>query len=311
MSLVEVMLIAGIMGVIALAMTSLFTQQVRSSNFLEFQTKREQLRLAVIGQFLSNPLNCKCLFAGASDFPQAGASELTGVSPAQLGPYQFVTPGDCTTATVPVSFVNTAGLDGLIAERIELRDIVNISGNYLANLLIVVSPTKTVAGPISLPIKIPVAVETVPSGANRRFESCSMTAAGAPMAVDYGPTLDGVTWYSVGQNASGGPGIPGSRCGPFMTVTITDPAILPTTPAAVIAFYSLDGTENSPAARITTLAGDMTGFVGQAGRGGDGKSYGAGGEVTVPLTNRQFRMQMCKRSGDFTNFFYGIKAVIN
>src|SRR5690606_14563271 len=95
-TLVEVLVVAGFMSILMMAMITMQTHQSKSNNYLEFQLKRTQLQQVIVSQVLSDAQNCACLFAGASPFPAnptgAGAT-LTGVSPTQVGRYNFVTPG--------------------------------------------------------------------------------------------------------------------------------------------------------------------------------------------------------------------------
>lgn len=176
MTLIEVVIVSGIMVVTALAMSTMMTNQAKATRYLETQLKREQLRMVLIGQFLRDPNNCKCLFFGASDYPAAGAPQLGGTAPTALGDYVFTTPGDCTTATMPVPYIDSTGIDGMKVTSIKLADITPTNGF----LEVKVQSTKEVLGPDVLrPIRIPVSVTSVPSGANRSFQSCSGTGGGA------------------------------------------------------------------------------------------------------------------------------------
>lgn len=180
MTLVEVMIVTGLMVTTALVMMTITSNQLKANSFLEFQLRREQLRMVLIGQFLGNSNNCKCLFNGAATFPTTGTTALTGVTPTAIGPYKFVTPGDCSTATIPSPFITTTGADGLVANSIGLTDIVDLGGGtYQGNLTVAVSPTREVLGPTALkPIVIPVSVQATPSGSDMAFQSCTATAGG-------------------------------------------------------------------------------------------------------------------------------------
>lgn len=177
-SLVETLLVVGIASVIMLAMASMQKNQSLTNNFIEFQLKRTQLQGAILGQFLNDPANCQCLFRGASEFPVAGTSGLSGVNPTQIGRYQFVTPGNCNTATVPMPLVSNTGVDRVQTTSIRLRNIMNVSGAYSGNLIVNVRSMKDVLGPRDLPITIPVSLQVVPgSPGNVVFQSCSLLAA--------------------------------------------------------------------------------------------------------------------------------------
>lgn len=176
--IVQVLIAAAILSTLMLAAMEFFSNQTKANNFLEFQSKREQLRATMLSQFLNNPDNCKCLFAGSAPFATPGPSDLTGVTPTQIGRYQFVTPGTCAGATVPAPFVTSTGLDGLKATSIQLKNILNISGSYSGDLVVNLQSTKDVLGPKDIALKIPVTVATTPAGGGMvSFVSCSASAS--------------------------------------------------------------------------------------------------------------------------------------
>lgn len=193
-SLVQVIVAAGIMTVVMLAGMTFFGNQTKSNNFLEFQAKREQLRGSLLSQFLNQGDNCKCLFAGATEFSAAmGTPLLTGVVPTQIGRYDFVTPGVCATATVPAPFINNVGVDGMKTTAIEMKNIRNISGDYSGELHITIESTKEVLGPKTLLLKIPVSILTIPGTAgNVVFQSCSATGSGGGGGVALGTCPTGL-----------------------------------------------------------------------------------------------------------------------
>jgi len=142
----------GIMGVLALGMMTMQSNLLKTNNFLEFQLKRTQLQGAIVGQFLKDSNNCKCLFAGSTEFPVSGVSVLAGASPTSIGRFAFVTAGVCSTATVPQPMVDSIGVDSLRATSIEMKNIVNIS--VLARLTstgfkAIRAPSSTALGPIA------------------------------------------------------------------------------------------------------------------------------------------------------------------
>lgn len=325
-SLVELLVVIGIMSAVILAMMTMQENQMKANNYLEFQLKRTQLQNTLVGQVFNDPGNCACLFAGAAPFPampSAPGATLTGVAPTQIGRYSFATPGVCATATMPQPLVNNAGIDSLKTTSIRLANVMNISGVYTGEILINLQTTKPVLGPPDLPIKIPVVVTTTPSGANVNFQSCSSSVSSSASGIDFTPLLNTPSWYNVVTPNSGGSGYLGSApyfsigavhvssCGAIQTVTITDPAVTPTTKAALIAFYNSNSNENASFGRVYTTANAFMGAYGQAGRGGDGRSSGSASEMMVNLTNKQFRLQTCSRAGGSSVTSYAIKAVIN
>lgn len=174
MSLIEVMIVAGVMAISMAAMMSMFQQQAKSFNFLEFQGKREQLRATLMGQFLNNSDNCKCLFSGADSFPETGTQRLTGNLPTQISSYNFTTPGDCATATPAYTFVDSEGVDSLKLVDANIVGITPVGSEYQGTLLVNIENTKESAGSKILSVRIPVGVETTATGSNRRVEGCSV-----------------------------------------------------------------------------------------------------------------------------------------
>ena len=148
---------------------------------------------------------------------------------------------------------------------------------------------------------------------SRAMEYCNGTSwTGFGGGMDFSPSLSPLVWQTVSGNASGGAGLGGYPCGPQITRSVSGaPGVSAATKLAVINFYSVDGSEPSPAAKIYDMSGNFIGVVGQAGRGGDGKSYGAGGEMVVPLSGMNFRIQLCKKDGDPTTFYYAVKGFLD
>jgi len=92
-TLVEMMIVLGVLGLATTAFVSLQSNQLRSANYTEFQSKRSQLTNSLTQMFLNNANNCACLFNGANSFPASPAlpgATLTGVTPTTIGPYNFI-----------------------------------------------------------------------------------------------------------------------------------------------------------------------------------------------------------------------------
>lgn len=185
-SLVEIMVVTGIMGIIILVFISMQESSLKSNNYLEFQLKRVQLQNVLIGQILNDPNNCACLFAGSSPFSSIPAAPgiTLSVTPTQIGKYNFISPGICATATMPQPLVNNTGIDGLKTTSIQLTKIMNTSGDYSGELAINLQSTKPVLGSQDLPIRIPVYVSTTPAtGTSVSFVSCSLIKPNQPQAL--------------------------------------------------------------------------------------------------------------------------------
>jgi prepilin-type N-terminal cleavage/methylation domain-containing protein len=56
MTLVEVIVAAGIMGVVAMGMATMHLSQLKANNFVEYQLKKQELKSEIMGQFLDSPL---------------------------------------------------------------------------------------------------------------------------------------------------------------------------------------------------------------------------------------------------------------
>ena len=151
--------------------------------------------------------------------------------------------------------------------------------------------------------------------------SAWVSLTGGSGSMDYSPTTSGLSWSSIFLSGSGGSGsispvgtlsnIGGYNCGPLATITLAATGLTNSTQAAIVSFYTADGGDNGPAARVFTTGSVFVGGIGQAGRGGDGESHGAAGELIIPLTNRQFRIQSCRGNSSSATWRYAVKAILN
>lgn len=166
---------------VMLAATTFFAQQLKANNFLEFQAKREQLRLTIIGQFLNDPDNCKCLLGlgGGVTFPVTGTTELIGFTqPDSVG--KFLDPNTCAGG-IPQPFVTKDGVDGLRLDSVQLINIVPTGGGYYSGFLnFNVESIKEATGPKILRLSLQVAIKTEIVGAQAQFLGCS-SASGPPL----------------------------------------------------------------------------------------------------------------------------------
>lgn len=174
-SLIELMVMVALLGIVMMAASAFFTQQLKANNFLEFQLKKEQLKLAIIGQVLPNPAHCKCLFANAADFPVSGGN-LTGYpSPTSIGKFAQE---DCIDG-IPVALVTVAGVDGLRLLSVGLKNITLASGTYSGSFAVNIESSKEVLGPKQLQFQIPVNVlATSAAPGQMQFEGCTTSSAG-------------------------------------------------------------------------------------------------------------------------------------
>jgi len=173
-SLVEMLVMVGIMSIVLLAMMTMQDNQTKSNNYLDFKLKTIQLRGTLIGQFLKDANNCACLFNGAPPFPAAGTNQLGGAAPTDVGLYTSAAPACGAPASY---FINAAGVDGVAAKSVSLQNIktTTIPNIYSGDFVVNATSTKAVLGPKDITVSVPVSISTTPVGANAQFTDCSVT----------------------------------------------------------------------------------------------------------------------------------------
>ncbi len=190
-TLVELVIASGVMAVMMFAMMSMQTNQMKTNNFLEFQLKKTQLHGSILGQVISDPYNCNCLFNGAAQFPAAGTPELTGFTPpTAIGVF------DPTSCATPIAnpFITAAGFDGMKLISTKLRNIVPSGSDFTGDLFVNVESTKEILGPKELSIKIPVTVITAPGAPGSvAFKGC--TTKGGTIATQLKIALSTIKAY--------------------------------------------------------------------------------------------------------------------
>lgn len=134
--------------------------------------------------------------------------------------------------------------------------------------------------------------------------------ASFPGAMNYTPALNGYTWYSNSASGAAGGGEGQYKCSGIATVTITDPDVPVTARLALISFRHGHLDERSSALKVYSMTNVIAGYLGQAGRDGDGRSFYSGGTLLVPITNKQFRMSHCVKDGIFTTWFYTVLGYV-
>ncbi len=183
-SLVEALVSVAIVGIVALAFAAVTTQNLKSAAYIDFLGKKELLRQALTNSILNKPINCKCLFnpTGGTVFPATGVTSLTySATISNLGVYNFTTPGDRTTATVPSPLISSTGIDGLKLNSTNISNIISNSGDYSGTLEVDVEALNEVLGPKQHKIKIPVNIGTIPSSAgNVEFMGCAIQPMANP-----------------------------------------------------------------------------------------------------------------------------------
>jgi prepilin-type N-terminal cleavage/methylation domain-containing protein len=324
-SLLEVMIVVGILTIMIGAMMALFLQMTKTSNYAEFTSKREQLRLTILGQVLNDPKNCLCMFGGPINLPSSGfpVDELSVPEPSAIGKFNFPDPNSCAGANIPYPLITATGGDGIKLSSAKIKTVDVVNGSYRAELEIGMSSLKPVVGPSEIFLKIPIALSSELSGGNVVFKGCSLSG-GTNTPVDYTPVLTGANWNSTVLGTTGGSGTSTDSlhlnlarihsdyaCGPLQVYTLNDPEVTPTTRAAIISFGGENQSEESGFFRVFTMNNYFAGAFGQASRGGDGEDHGVGGMLYVPLVNKQFKMQGCSDSGGSKSVYYSVMGVIN
>lgn len=121
------------------------------------------------------------------------------------------------------------------------------------------------------------------------------------------PMLDGVNWNSFNTSGTTGGGEGAYKCSAIATITIPTADVPTGAQIAIISFTQADGTESSAALKVYNTSNQIVGIVGQAGRGGDGQSYYAGGVLYVPInSSRQFNVSGCRNGGTAATWNYSV-----
>jgi hypothetical protein len=220
-SLLEIMIVVGLMGVTLLGLMAMQRVQVKSNSFLHFQLKKTEIQAALLSQFLNYPINCGCLFKNANAAPFAenvvGHTLNVARPPTELGRYSFSTPGDCATATVPSPFVTAGGIDGVRLADVSMTDVTGFGGGvFSGRIQVLLRAAREVAGPSEIRLVIPVNVTTTPAAPGQvNFDACSTVStseANKTLAI-----LEAKASYTAGMmfwmGGGGGHGRTVSTCG--------------------------------------------------------------------------------------------------
>lgn len=119
------------------------------------------------------------------------------------------------------------------------------------------------------------------------------------------PMLDGINWNSFTTSGELGGGEGEYKCSGITTITIPAPDVPAGAKIAFISFTQADANNASAALKVYNTANEIVGIVGQAGRGGDGRSFYAGGMLAVPINSSlQFNVSGCRDGGTLTTWNY-------
>lgn len=126
-------------------------------------------------------------------------------------------------------------------------------------------------------------------------------------AVDFTPMLNGINWNSFTTSGVAGGGEGAYKCSGIATITIPTADVPAGAQIVLISFTQADAVESSAALKVYNTANDIVGIVGQAGRGGDGQSYYAGGMLAVPINSSlQFNVSGCRNGGTAATWNYTV-----
>lgn len=167
-SIIEVLVGFFIITLLTFGMLTFFENENRSANTIEFHSQREQLRLAIISQFLKTPLNCKCLFQGATTINSGGSSKLAGFTPpAAIGPFEGT---DCSIG-IKTPIINRLGMGGVRMSDVNIHNIVKTGDNYVGRFEVKLESTKLMSGASSTILRIPVLLSST-SASTFQFNEC-------------------------------------------------------------------------------------------------------------------------------------------
>lgn len=179
-SLVEAMMVLGLMAAAGVAVMTFMQNQSKVSNRMEYVNLRDQLRSTLLSQFLTSSESCKCVFEGAT-FNKVGVTSEINFSNGVIGRRHFATSGNCATSTVPFKLVSTNEvINGLQALDIKLKDVQEVSGSYMANFQVRIETPKNIIGVRESLIQIPVILNTQPDAdpTKLRMNGCSLSGGG-------------------------------------------------------------------------------------------------------------------------------------
>lgn len=221
-SLVEVILSMGLMGMGAYLMLGMGDTTNKQMNGIEFKLLSEQYKMQTMGQFLSSSHNCKCLLNNI-EFDKAPASKIQDAGTSTYTSLGFFT-SNCS-ALQSEYLTNTENSDGVKITNIKLTDVEYVNNRYYGNLSVNLSSKKIMMGNNARGFKLPVSVRVVDSSTAGRVkvEGCSMTAGltdGSPFKIP-DPALGP---WSIPLNPSSGnfvfPNLPSTASGVYIQYMI-------------------------------------------------------------------------------------------
>ena len=157
LSLIELMIAVAVMAISSLSFLTMFDNQLRANNFLEFKVNTSNLKAAAISQIFLDPTQeqCKCLFklnpvtlVSGSTVTSAGIPSLT-----KFGRYDNSTLCD---GVISAPMIDTTTVSSkMILSSASLESLVETpaaSGKWRGNFVLYAQSTKSVAGPKVIPV---------------------------------------------------------------------------------------------------------------------------------------------------------------
>lgn len=322
-SLVEVTIALAVGAIVALGYASLLSDQQKAMRGVSAKIEAENMR-KIMQEILSDENSCAASVKHSNPTAPTSMAAPMNLTNVIRRSYDTTT-GSWTNTThyaVGTTYGNLVRISSLTLRDHDPALDLTPGPKFDAEFTYV----GTVTGPQSIRRVFDAFVTFGPSSSDPTyaFRCSTMPAGGGNSSMDYSAYLaGGATWTGITLSSSGGFGaIAGGPpyslgtngqfpCGPLATVTLTEPSVTDTTRAALISFVNSDANEKAPMIRVLTMTNRLVAQIGQSGRSGDGRSFGLGGEVVVPLTSRQFKMQSCRRDGDAATYYYAVKGVVD
>jgi prepilin-type N-terminal cleavage/methylation domain-containing protein len=181
-SLIEILIVLGIMGIIAMGLMTMMSNQSK-----EFQAADEKLTLQntqmLITSVLSSPAFCTC-FMGASKFDSTATPPAWPNFPSTISSSYDAPAAGCAPKGGALLTVNTkiGGLNSkLLPTSMNLEDVVETTvgaGTYTANLVIKFDNTLLTKSRKNMTIPFYFKVKLADPPATRGLDTCASVAAG-------------------------------------------------------------------------------------------------------------------------------------
>lgn len=274
-SLVEIVVACGIIAVVVIAMASLFQSQMQAQQTIETHADYEAIKNEIRNVVTSVPNFCKCSFEGNSFSTASLPAVLNWSAPKRIGYFQFVTPGDCATATLHKTIVEEGLVtSGIRATLLSVEDIVSTGSpnTYVGWLTYQGRVEKNILGGRDLKaLSVPITFSVTEAAGTATVVGCQGSS-------------------SPSNFSFGGPGV-GATVTPLHGSAQTVSFGLPAGTKGVLVSYTIGSMTGDPGSdrqdRYCLISTDLNGsplsfYLGYNSRG-DGEAHGVAGTAVVPL----------------------------